>query len=252
MKFGLNKATGERIRPEPGLFAVCPFCEAALVPKCGGVRIHHWAHRNDKMCDRWWEPETEWHRSWKNVFPAEWQEIILPDKGTGEKHIADVCTSHDLVIEFQHSPINPQERITREKFYKNMVWVVDGSRNKFGFSRFMKGIRHFEYIEKGLFRVANPEEYFHPAWLESAVPVIFDFKGSEPGEDSIVMKNLLYCLFPIRVGKYVTVAEMPRETFINSAINGKWSLHVKRFIDELNREKQEWQIRDAALRLGLC
>jgi len=248
MKFGLDKTTQKRVEPKPGLLAVCPCCEAELVSKCGNVRIHHWAHRNNKMCDSWWEPETEWHRSWKNNFPAEWQEVFLPDERTGEKHIADIHTSHDLVIEFQHSHIDPQERVTRENFYKNMVWVVDGSRNKGDFRRFIKRVRHFQYVEKGLFRVDNPEECFPLAWLESSVPVIFDFKGTEPGNDPIIMKNPLYCLFPIRIGKNATVAEVSREGFINSTTDGKWNLRANRFIDDLNRDKQEWQIQDAALR----
>ena len=39
-------------------------------------------------------------------------------------------TVHNLVIEFQHSHMDAQERTSREKFYKNMVWVVDGTRLK--------------------------------------------------------------------------------------------------------------------------
>jgi hypothetical protein len=56
-------------------------------------------HIGDKKCDSWWEPETEWHRSWKSNFLDEWQELVLRDKQTGEKHIADVCTDYGLVIE---------------------------------------------------------------------------------------------------------------------------------------------------------
>jgi hypothetical protein len=201
------------------------------------------------MCDSWWESETEWHRSWKNYFPAEWQEILLPDERTGEKHIADVRTSDGLVIEFQHSRINPQERTTRENFYKNMIWVVDGARNKGDFRRLMKRNRYFQYVKKDVFRVDNPEECFPSAWLESSVPVIFDFKGTEPGDAPIIMKNFLYCLFPVRVGNYVTVAQMSRGTFINSTINGNWNLRASQFIDNLNRDKQEWQMQDAELRL---
>ena len=41
----------------------------------------------------------------------------------GEKHIADVKTDQDCVIEFQHTYIKPDERRSREEFYKNIVWV---------------------------------------------------------------------------------------------------------------------------------
>ena len=66
------------------------------------------------------ETETQWHRNWKNKFPIVWQEIFLHDEQTGELHIADVRTEHGLVIEFQHSHIKPEERISRENFYK--IW----------------------------------------------------------------------------------------------------------------------------------
>ena len=41
-------------------------------------------------------------------------------------HIADVKTDRGIVIEFQHSFLHRNERESREKFYQNMVWVVDG------------------------------------------------------------------------------------------------------------------------------
>lgn len=49
---------------------------------------------------------------------------------THEKHIADIRTNSGLVIEFQHSRIDPQEQVKREIGYGNMIWVVDGARLK--------------------------------------------------------------------------------------------------------------------------
>jgi competence protein CoiA len=31
-------------------------------------------------------------------------------------------------MEFQHSRLHPDERIAREAFHRNMVWIVDGLR----------------------------------------------------------------------------------------------------------------------------
>ncbi len=50
--------------------------------------------------------------------------------------MADVRTDKGLVIEFQHSYINPEERRQRENFYKNMIWIVDGTRLQRDFPRF--------------------------------------------------------------------------------------------------------------------
>ena len=35
-----------------------------------------------------------------------------------------------MVVEFQHSSIEREEIISRNNFYKNIVWVVDGKRRK--------------------------------------------------------------------------------------------------------------------------
>jgi len=91
---------------------ICPCCGNDLVAKCGEINIHHWSHK--KQCDdHCRENETEWHRNWKNKFPKEWQEVIQKDESS-ERHIADVKTPDDCVIEFQHSAIKPEERRPRQ------------------------------------------------------------------------------------------------------------------------------------------
>ncbi len=122
MKFAI--VNGDKTEALKGVKGICPNCGSELIAKCGELKMNHWSHKGIRTCDSWWEPETEWHRSWKNHFPNEWQENIRFDELKNEKHIADILPIDNLVIEFQHSHIEPQERISREKFYKNMVWVV--------------------------------------------------------------------------------------------------------------------------------
>ena len=107
----------------------CPICGAVTIAKCGSKIINHWAHFRLKDCDPWWENETQWHRDWKNNFPLECREIshTAPD---GEIHRADVKTPTGIIVELQHSPISDKERISREEFYKNLVWVIDGEEFK--------------------------------------------------------------------------------------------------------------------------
>lgn len=130
---------GERADALPKLKGHCPSCGGEMVAKCGRVKVWHWSHRGRPPCDPWWESETEWHRAWKSNFPIEWQEIVAFDPVTGEKHIADVKTPHGLVIEFQHSPISPEEIRAREAFYGNMIWIVDGTRAPLDTSYFNMG-----------------------------------------------------------------------------------------------------------------
>lgn len=69
--------------------------------------------------------ETPWHRAWKILFPEERQEIchLVPD---GEIHRADIKTPTGSVIEVRHSA-SDAERLSRETFYGNLVWIIDGS-----------------------------------------------------------------------------------------------------------------------------
>lgn len=112
---------------------VCEYCGKETIAKCGTKNIDHWSHKSLVHCDNWWENETKWHRDWKDEFPKEWQEIIHIDINSNEKHIADVKTSKGLVIEFQNSPITPNELISREMFYKNIIWIVNGEHFKKNF-----------------------------------------------------------------------------------------------------------------------
>lgn len=128
MKFSI--VNGARQEPKKGLIGNCPNCDKAMIAKCGEKKIHHWSHKGKLECDLWWENETEWHRNWKGHFPVNWQEVVHKDEVTGERHIADVKTDEEWVIEFQHSFLRPEERNSRNNFYKKLVWVVDCKRLK--------------------------------------------------------------------------------------------------------------------------
>ncbi len=194
MRFAL--LDNNRVEAQPKQQGLCPNCSQPVIAKCGDKKVWHWAHRSITFCDSWWEAETEWHRNWKNNYPAEWQETILFDEQSNEKHIADIRTIHNLVVEFQHSAIKSEERISREKFYKNMLWVVDGSRLQRDYPRFQKSVRNFKLTkQQGVYVVDFPDEVFPKNWLNSSVPVIFDFCGLTT-TDKDEIKNTLWCLLP--------------------------------------------------------
>ena len=229
MQFALIDQT--RIEAKPGLKGTCPGCGEPVIAKCGTQRIHHWSHTGKRECDSWWEPETEWHRAWKNKFPVEWQETFMPDKRTGEIHIADIRTAHGLVIEFQHSPIDPNERNARQSFYGNMVWVVDGMRLKSDHQRFFKNKSQlFPEIGKP-FNLHRPEDYFPAGWLKGFIPVIFDFRSVDGPED-------FYCLFATRLS-YAIVTRITRDWFVQIAANGellRWFLHMAKEITNIEQQ----------------
>lgn len=116
---------GRRRQARKGSNGICPDCGAPMVAKCGSRVLHHWAHRARRDCDPWWEGETEWHRRWKGYFPEECREVSHT-AADGEVHRADIKTPTGIVIEVQHSTMTDQERESRELFYPELIWIVDG------------------------------------------------------------------------------------------------------------------------------
>ncbi len=123
-----------KIEPAKGLKGTCLLCNKEVIAKCGIIIIHHWAHKNLKQCDNWWETETEWHREWKNKFPQEFREICFKDELTREIHRADIHNSKGITIEFQNSPMSTEELKSREVFYPKLLWVVNAKRFKIKFT----------------------------------------------------------------------------------------------------------------------
>ena len=133
MKIKYALVDGVKREPEPKLKGVCFCCGSEVQAKCGKRNVWHWAHVSREQCDPWWENETEWHRLWKSYFSTANQEVVHFDQSTGEKHIADVKTDSSLVIEIQNSPMSETEMRSRESFYDNMVWIVNGEKFKKSF-----------------------------------------------------------------------------------------------------------------------
>ena len=60
-----------------------------------------------------------WHSLWQDKFPKETQEIVK--KKDGKTHRADVLLeSKKVVIEFQYSPMSPDEFSDRNDFYNDL------------------------------------------------------------------------------------------------------------------------------------
>ena len=216
MRFAL--VNDVRKLPSQGLIGKCPICSTDMIAKCGSIRVHHWAHKAERNCDSWWERETEWHRAWKMHFPDDWQEVIHYGH-SGEKHIADVKTPQGLTIEFQHSHMPSEERSTRENFYSNIIWVVNGLRLVGDLPRFNEGVKRLRYTHiRNIYMHHIPKKLFPKNWLENKVPVFFDF-GDEPARHNTESgaKSFLWWLFPHQIDEQIIVARMPKKQFIRIA-----------------------------------
>jgi hypothetical protein len=128
MKFA-RTISGERVSAdvaEKGNTFLCPCCNASLILKQGEFRDWHFAHTKDAECDGFTERKmTEWHIKRQEEFPDDCREVRLETDGV--VHIADVMTGN-VIIEFQHSPMNNEMFEERSRFYSKfgtLVWVFD-------------------------------------------------------------------------------------------------------------------------------
>ena len=226
---------GNRSRPIPKVLGTCPFCNSEMIPRCGEVKVHHWAHKSKANCDHWWEPETDWHRNWKNEFPLRWQEQIFKDKTTGERHIADIYTLAGLIVEVQHSHLEPVERRLREAFYRDMLWIVDGSRlvgnrKKVSDWRNVSSQINDGSTKTNLFLTDQADELFPNDWLECGVPVCFDYRG--PKADLSSANPLLFLLYPNVVHGKRMIEPIDRDGLLRSILSEKLNAISVRTIEQ--------------------
>jgi len=115
----------EKTVAKPHSHGICPFCGNKVISKCGEINIWHWAHTKGDSCDSWSEPETLWHYYWKMLFGIENVEVNITKDG--KRHIADVLTTNNEIIEMQNSPIQKGVIKERENFYgEKMLWLING------------------------------------------------------------------------------------------------------------------------------
>lgn len=260
-RFGLikNEATGEfsiktdiadAVRAQHG---VCPLCGGELVARKGDQRNDHWAHINGRKCDAWYEPKGEWHRCWQGRFPKEWQEVGISREGSEpERHIADIKTSDDWVIEFQYSHIDTADIGRREQFYGNMVWVVSGTRRVYDKPRadlllnrsFVSEDVPFPYVSFSPNPFYDEPGFFSRYWMDRDKLVFFDFEGTFDKPSS---ENDLYCLLPGLVERQRIVVRVPQKDFVEGFKSGR----AQEFVDKLNacRAHCSEQCRLAALQV---
>lgn len=206
MRFSI--VNGEKREAEKGLSGLCVGCGQPTIPKCGPIKVKHWAHKAKCECDRWWENETEWHRAWKNYFPVEWQEV-RQKADDGEWHIADVKTASEYVIEFQHSFLKQEERQARNKFYgKKFAWVVDGLLRKNDRSQFESVLKGSKQVLPNVPLIQilpqDNECAILRDWSDCSAFVFFDFGAEFP----------LWCLLPKSSKGRQYLLPVPRQQFV--------------------------------------
>lgn len=179
----------ERIEATPKTQGRCPLCNKEVFSRCGEINIWHWAHSKGEGCDDWYESESFWHLHWKKTFAKENVEVVI-EKENG-RHIADIFTEQEVVIELQNSPIQSTVIKERESFYgSKMLWLINGITFKDNFEIFEGDgankfdlYRHFpehKQPEKGnksshLFNW----KWARKSWEVAKRPIFIDFGGDD-------------------------------------------------------------------------
>lgn len=110
-----------------GALGVCPWTQNSVKAHVGMIR-QYWAYVGGApVMPVGYEPESEWHLTWKECVKDENCEVIF---GQNNEHRADIVGASDTVVEIQRSPIDIRHSRERVSFYKRhtgkrVVWVVD-------------------------------------------------------------------------------------------------------------------------------
>jgi len=129
-----KEGTRDLIFPTRGIKGICPYCEKPLITKCGPFKLHHFAHKRGADCasNKYHDGMSEWHIKWQLTIndPIPGVNVEVPLNNEEYQKRADLVTPVGVIIEFQKSPLPIEERLLREKHYKNMLWVVHQDRFK--------------------------------------------------------------------------------------------------------------------------
>ncbi len=161
MLYAIN-TKGEKLLPEPHMEAICPICKNKVISKCGEINAWHWAHKSNVECDDWTETDSEWHNSWKKLYPKENCELDI----NGRR--ADILTDHYEVILLNSSSLSLEDIRLRESYFKNIIWIIKAD----------DIIENFDFYEKDnyyTFRWKHARKYV--AYLTK--PTILDFGDGE-------------------------------------------------------------------------
>ena len=169
-------------------------------------------------------------------FPEECQEMIYYDETSGERHIADVSTPGDFVVEIQHSSISFEEARSREFFYNQMIWIVDARHLAGSFFASMSS----ELVSCSPMMYAIQwwgQGKILERWSESTVPVYFDLHDARleffdhrddklwflaEKEDIPVRKRTLWRLMKFdKVNRFGLLAPVAAEAVIDAVMEGE-------------------------------
>ncbi|MET0181318.1 MAG: hypothetical protein ABW199_00375 [Caulobacterales bacterium] len=146
------------------------------------------------------------------------------------------------MIELQHSYLCAEERAARERFYRNIIWVVDGTRLQRDLPRFIKGAIDLHPVGKSVYAHPFSHELFPKCWLGCSAPVFFDFGASQDDAARVVHRRL-WCLLP-QIDDGAIVLPITREVFIRIARENAMALLLLRLRKRLAQHLAAQRVRE--------
>lgn len=130
-------------------------------------------------------------------------------------------TQHGCVLEFQHSFISNEERSSRNNFYPNLVWVVDGLRRKRDKDQFFNAIKSGVKLIASplLIKISTDESKLVQEWGSGNTSVFFDF-----GEE-----QRLWWLLPFKHNGFSYIVPFSRQEFLKFNL-GKMTISFDTFL----------------------
>ena len=119
-----------------------------------------------------------------------------------------------------------------------MLWVVDGTRLKNDYKRLINGLPLLRQIGQGIFGTHSVNKIFPKDWLNSSVPVIIDFMGTESLENSQDLRNYLYCLIPQKLNNESIVILCSREQFVQTCKDGNIITYFETLTENIEKTQQ--------------
>lgn len=93
-------------------------------------------------------------------------------------------------------------------------------------------------INKGIFCIHSANKIFPKEWLNSAVPVIFDFMGIEHLTNNQDLRNYLYCFIPQKLNNESIVIFCSREQFIQTCKDDNITTYFKNLTENIIKTQQ--------------
>jgi hypothetical protein len=126
--------------------------------------------------------------------------------------------------------LKPEERLSRNQFYKNIVWVVDGLRRQNDWTKLIDVINKGVEFDTGLFNyiyTEYPEDSrILTDWINTGVPVLFDF-----GEDALFLQ------LPTNTNNFAYLVPFVKLDFIERLLRNK----IENFLFKLYQDFNKYQ-----------